>query len=143
MFIREICRNKILKLALFCSILVMVSVTFLAMAPVDTLFVDFLIPTSVNVHHSLGVSYILRVILVSVPLQHTLHLGLEWHRPMTLNIGIIYNISKIVVVLYMCIQVSYICIYVCVFLVLDWYHHYFVLIQNHSIPCLSLLCSTD
>ena len=30
----------------------------------DTLFVDILIPTSVSVHHSLGVSYILGVIPV-------------------------------------------------------------------------------
>ena len=56
----------------------MVSVTILFMAPVDTLFVDILIPTSVNVHHSLGVPHILRVILVSVTLVAYLALGLEW-----------------------------------------------------------------
>ena len=76
MFIREICRKKI-KFALFCSILVMVSVPILVMAPVDMLFVDILIPTSVDVHHPLEVSYILGVVLVSVPLWCTSHLGSE------------------------------------------------------------------
>ena len=54
MFITNICRKKNFKLAFFCSILVMVSVTILVMAPVDMLLIDILIPTPVNVHHSLG-----------------------------------------------------------------------------------------
>ena len=52
MFIRNICRENFFKLALFCSILVMVSVTILVMAPVNTLFVDILILVPVNVYLS-------------------------------------------------------------------------------------------
>ena len=52
--------------------------TIFLLMPCDTLFVDILIPTPVNVHHSLGVPHILRVILVSVTLVAYLTLGLEW-----------------------------------------------------------------
>ena len=49
------------------------------------LFVDILIPTPVDVHHSIGVPHILRAILVLVTLAVHLTFGLEWTQTIDLE----------------------------------------------------------